>query len=330
MMHAAAATAEFAPMLAVLFLAAHMRVLQHDAGSQPQELVHQCMFASTGAMCVAALLGIMVPLTLGGSLKMNPWTHEIVVEVPKPLIGYLFIAMRFFCMFCFYGGAIGVIVSIFVFQSPGGSAATLPVSPTVQCVVNLTCQFFFVYFVLTVMLTVSEMTGGVIPMDRWSLFSAIESARSTLSFAPMLSMLFVATRMYALVLTDKKGAPPGWVQDGMYIATWALTISGAMCLAIGTVMAKVETDYDGNVVNKFTNRFIGIFVVAIRYASLLLLFGGVVMVAVGLFGMTAETANGRGSFLDVYGAAAGTSPASSAAGHTAISTVHSLVQMGSL
>merc|ERR1712224_200220 len=62
--------------------------------------------------------------------------------------------------------------------------------------------------------------------------------------------------MYALVITDKKGAPPGWVQDGMYIATWALTISGAMCLALGTVMAKVETDYDGNVVNKFTNRFI--------------------------------------------------------------------------
>merc|ERR1719506_455637 len=141
---------------------------------------------------------------MGGSMKTNPVTKEVTFEAPNPTLGYVLVAVRFICMLSFYGGAVGVIYSIFAFEAPGGPAATLPVSPAVQCVVNLTCQFFFVYFVLTVMLTVSEMTGGVIPMDRWSLFSAIESARSTLSFAPMLSMLFVATRMYALVITDKK------------------------------------------------------------------------------------------------------------------------------
>merc|ERR1719359_521888 len=188
-------------MLAVLFLAALMRALQHDA--QPQVWAHSCMFASTGAMCVTALLGIAVPLTLGGTLKTNPWTHATIVEVPKPMIGYIFIALRYLCMLCFYGGAGGVIASILAFESPGGPTATLPISPAVQCVVNLTCQFFFVYFVLTVMITFTELTGGVIPMEKWSLFPAVEAARSTLAFAPMLSAVFVTTRMYALSLTDQ-------------------------------------------------------------------------------------------------------------------------------
>jgi len=190
---------------------------------------------------------------------------------------------------------VGVICSIFLFEAPGGPSATLPVSPAVQCVVNLTCQYFFVYFMVTAMLTVSEVTGGAVAMDKWTLFAAIDAAKATLAFAPMLSILFVTTRMYALLITDKKGAPQAWVQDGMYMATWSLLISFLMCLATGLVMDKVETDEDGNVVNKFSNQYVGIAVTTIRYLSMLLLYGGMVMVIVGLFVMTPETANGRGS-----------------------------------
>merc|ERR1719160_2254322 len=198
-------------------------------------------------------------------------------------------------MISFYGGAVGVAYSIFAFEAPAGPQATLPVSPTVQCVVNLTFQFFFVYFMMTAMLTVSEVTGGAIPMEKWTLFAAIDSTKATLAFAPMLSILFVTTRMYALLITDKKGAPQAWVQDGMYMATWSLLISFLMCLVTGLVMDKVETDEDGNVVNKFENQYVGIAVTVIRYFSMLLLYGGMVMVIVGLFVMTPETANGRGS-----------------------------------
>merc|ERR1719213_1037249 len=68
-----------------------------------------------------------------------------------------------------------------------------------------------------------------------------------------------------------------------------------LCLVTGLVMDKVEQDEDGNVVNKFENQYVGIAVTAIRYLSMLLLYGGMVMVIVGLFVMTPETANGRGS-----------------------------------
>merc|ERR1719355_287024 len=72
-------------------------------------------------------------------------------------------------------------------------------------------------------------------------------------------------------------------------------ISFLMCLATGLIMDAVETDEDGNVVNKFSNKYVGMIVTAIRYLSMLLLYGGIVMVIVGLFVMTPETANGRGS-----------------------------------
>merc|ERR1719146_570987 len=176
-------------------------------------------------------------------------------------------------MVSFYGGAVGVACSIFTFEAPGGATDTLPVSPTVQCVVNLTCQFFFVYFMMTAMLTVSELSGGKYPIASYKIFAAIEAAKTTLQFAPMLSILFVTTRMYALLITDKKGAPPAWVQDGMYMATWSLLISFVACLATGLIVDKVETDDDGNVVNKFSNKYVHIAMLVVRYSAMLLLCG---------------------------------------------------------
>jgi len=293
LMNAAATTVEFAPMLSILFLAARMRALQHDG--QPQVWAQNCMFYSTYAMMMTTALAIAVPVAMGGTMKTNPITKESTFEVPNPTLGYALLALRYICMLGFYGGAVGVAYSIFTFEAPGGPDATLPISPTVQCVVNLTCQFFFVYFMVAAMLTISEITGGTIRCEQWKLFAAIDSAKTTLAFAPMLSILFVTTRMYALLLTDKKGAPQAWVQDGMFMATWSLLISFLMCLATGLVMDNVETDEDGNVVNKFSNKYVGIAVTVVRYASMFLLYGGMTMVIVGLFVMTPENANGRGS-----------------------------------
>merc|ERR1719263_1509356 len=239
---------------------------------------------------MTTVLAVGVPLVMGGHMELNEHTREATFVVPNPSLGYLLVAVRFICMLGFYGGSIGVIYSIFVFEAPGGPGATLPVSPAVQCVVNLTCQFFFVYFMMTIMLTVSEVTGGAIPMEKWTLFAAIDATKATLAFAPMLSILFVTTRMYALLITDKKGAPQRWVQDGFYMCTWSLFVAFWMCLATGFVMDKVETDEDGNVVNKFENKYVAIAVVVIRYLCMALLYGGIICVIVGLFTMTPENA----------------------------------------
>merc|ERR1719506_2280031 len=146
---------------------------------------------------------------------------------------------------------------------------------------------------MTVMLSASAVTG--VQCDKWRLFSAVESAKSTLGLAPMLAILFVTTRMYALLITDKKGAPQAWAQDGMFMATWAMLISLVMCLATGLVMDKVEQDEDGNVVNKFSNQYVAAAMTFVRYFTMILLYGGITLVIYGLFVMTPETANGKGS-----------------------------------
>jgi len=290
-MQEAATTVEYGPMLAIVFLCARMRALQHD--SQPQVWAQDCMYAATSAMCVTTLLAIAIPFTVGGTTVTNS-AGEKTFETPdaSPVLTYILLGLRYLCMIGFYGGTAGVIYSIYVFEAPGGPEATLPVSPAAHCVANLACQFFFVYGLMTVMLTVSAITG--VQLEKWKLFKAVEASKSTLGFAPMLAILFVTTRMYALLITDKKGQPQAWVQDGMYMATWALLISFLACLCTGLVM-EVKTDEDGNVVNEFSNPYAAAAMQFLRYATMLLLYAGIVLVIVGLFSMTPENANGRGS-----------------------------------
>ena len=72
------------------------------------------------------------------------------------------------------------------------------------------------------------------PPELWQkAYAILSQAMTTVNFAPMLSILFVATRMRAMQLTQWKGAPQGWAQDGMYMATWSVLIQFLMVLQIG-------------------------------------------------------------------------------------------------
>merc|ERR1719271_1580302 len=129
---------------------------------------------------------------------------------------------------------------------------------------------------------------------------AVESAKSTVQFAPMLAVLFIATRMRALQLTENKGAPQGWVQDGMYLATWSILIQFVMCLVMPLFTGKKFTpdSLDGSTKseeNQVQNYWGAMIVTIVRYSALVALLGGITTVAVGVFTMTPETANGRGA-----------------------------------
>eukprot|EP00929_Paragymnodinium_shiwhaense_P067331 TRINITY_DN338_c0_g2_i1.p2 TRINITY_DN338_c0_g2~~TRINITY_DN338_c0_g2_i1.p2 ORF type:complete len:436 (-),score=125.04 TRINITY_DN338_c0_g2_i1:183-1400(-) len=293
-MHAAADTASFAPMLSILFLACRMRALQHDA--QPLPWAQDCMFAATGALVLTVAMAVVVPIVAGGEMVIDSKTNQVTFVLPNPKLAYVMIGLRYLTLVCTHGGCVGVMAGIFSFKNPNGP--TVPVSPTVQCVVNLCLQYFAIYLLLNIMQTYSEVNPTYkIEQCRW--FSAVESAKATVAIAPMLAILFVTTRMYALLITDKKGAPQRWVQDGMFMATWSLMILFLMCLLLGAVTGKVETDEDGNVVNNFKNKGVHITITAIRYFNMLLLYGGVITVIYGLFVMTPETANGRGAGIPI-------------------------------
>merc|ERR1719262_1420218 len=204
---------------------------------------------------IQCILAIAVPLVLGGTIKKgDKGEGDVDYEVNNKGIGACLTVMRYIIMFSVYIGIAAVIWSVFDIEHPKGAQYTPPISVTMQCVINLTCQFFTVFTMIWICITLKELTGW-----EWHyLTSAMENAKGTIAFCPMLAILFVGTRMRALQLTMNKGAPQGWAQDGMYMATWSILLQFMMVLLLPICayimegkMRHPELDEDGNVEKGF-------------------------------------------------------------------------------
>merc|ERR1719375_3099403 len=208
----AADTLAMAPMLCVLFLGARMRALQMDPISgNPQKWAQNCFYLCTYALVAQTLIAVIVPLILNSEVKEARIEGEVEVEVGSGMLAKGMTAFRFLIMLSVYCGAIAVVCSVFTIQHPDGKELTPPLSPTMQCVLNLCFQYFLIYGLLWIFITVEDFMGAVGgSLDLTAAKDAIESAKSTVQFAPTIAVLFVATRMRALQMTDNKGAPQGW------------------------------------------------------------------------------------------------------------------------
>merc|ERR1719160_1689227 len=215
--------------------------------------------------------------------------------VENKMIGTVLAIGRYAIMVCIYIGFTCVIWSIFTIEHPNGPQFTPPISVTMQCVINLTVQFFTVYLGIWIADTVNQYIGW----DMQKLRTLMDNAKGTINFCPMLAILFVATRMRALMITNNKGAPQGWAQDGMYMATWAVLVQFLMVLFVGLAVAgegeKVQIDEDGTPVWEPSNNILKYVALALKWVTFLFLYGGIITVIVGVYTMTPETANGRGS-----------------------------------
>jgi len=294
----AADTLGMAPMLCALFLAARMRALQMDPiGGNPQRWAQNCFFACTYALMTQTILAIAVPLVLDGDVKKGKVEGDAEITVQNGFLSKVLTVARFLIMLFVYAGAVAVVCSVFTIQHPDGAELTPPLSPTMQCVLNLCFQYFLIYALLWIFVTIEDFVSIELPKSK----DAIQSAKSTVQFAPMLAVLFIGTRLRALQMTNNQGAPQGWVQDGMYLATWSILIQFMMCLIMPFFTGQKYTPDTLDGAQKpakedTMSNPIGAWVITIiRYAALLALMGGVATVTVGVYMMTPETANGRGS-----------------------------------
>jgi hypothetical protein len=282
-----------APMLAVLFIAARMRALHLDPlNGNPQKWAQTCFFMCTYALIVQTILTVLVPVVLQGDAKSGQTEGDVEYVVENKMLGTILTIGRYLIMLCIYIGFSCVIWSIFTIEHPKGPDYTPPIAVTMQCVINLTVQFFFVYLMIWICITIREFTGYELTL----LTQTMENARGTVMFCPMMAILFVGTRMRALLLTDNRGAPQGWAQDGMYMATWSMLIQFTMILltplATGT---PGKVDEDGNIKWEPENRILFYCVSIIRWLGFILLYGGIITVITAVYMMTPETANGRGA-----------------------------------
>merc|ERR1719258_734814 len=197
----------FAPMLGILFIGARMRALQMDpVNGAPQKWAQNCFFMCTYALLVQTCLTIAIPVVLGGTAKKveptaeRPYVTEGEIEYEITSMGAgvatVLSIVKYAILICIYVGFSCVIYSVLTIQHPQGPQYTPPVSVTMQCVINLTIQFFFVYFMLWVCNTVREFLGFA---DNWMiklLSDTMDSAKGTINYCPMLAILFVGTRMF--------------------------------------------------------------------------------------------------------------------------------------
>merc|ERR1719321_2510510 len=237
----AADTLAMAPMLCVLFLAARMRALQMDPlGGNPQKWAQNCFYVASYSLIAQTIMACVVPLVLNGKAKKGKVEGDMVYEVEgEGMLPKCLSVFRFIIMLCVYACTTAVVCSVFTIEHPDGKELTPPLSPTMQCVLNLVFQYFLISLLLWIFFTVEDLSGGKFELAAAK--DAIESAKSTVQFAPMLSILFVATRMRALQMTQNKGAPQGWVQDGMYLASWSVLIQFMMCLLMPVFTGKKYT-----------------------------------------------------------------------------------------
>merc|ERR1719453_1061665 len=259
----------FAPMLSILFIGARMRALQMDPiNGAPQKWAQNCFYMCTYAVVAQTLISIIIPLVMQGTVKKGKTEGDMVYEVENKALGGILTVVRYIIMICIYVGFSCVIYSIFTIEHPKGPEYTPPISVTMQCVINLTFQFFFIYLMIWICVSIDEFTGHSFPL----LKNTMENALGTVAYCPMLAILFVACRMRALRITNNRGAPQGYAQDGMYMATWALLIQFLMCLIVPCCTGHpAQVDEDGTPVYEPANSIALYCVLALKWITYIFL-----------------------------------------------------------
>merc|ERR1719456_1355945 len=133
-------TVNFAPMLAILFLACRMRVTQLTRGEgHPPEWVQICMYFCTYAVLVMTLCVCIIPLFTGEVIGVDPKTGQIPEQdkhFENQICAICFTVLKYLILIALYGGSLAVAYGIVTYKPPSGhwhNAKKFPVAPAVQC-----------------------------------------------------------------------------------------------------------------------------------------------------------------------------------------------------
>merc|ERR1719217_208204 len=113
-----------------------------------------------------------------------------------------------------------------------------PVSPSMQCVISLTVQYFVVYLGLQIAMTYNQFR----PENKTSLESVFSNATSTVNFCPMLAILFIGVRMRAVQLGV---TPQPWAQAWMFICTYSILGQTILALIGGWLLPDQREEHQG-------------------------------------------------------------------------------------
>jgi len=240
---------------------------------------------------------IVMPFATQCECQQGASEGDVIFIMKEKTLSIVMTVVRYVCLVALYAGFTAVMVSVFVIEHPTDVSLTPPISPAMQCVMNLTVQYFTVYLALFICITIKQFAPHLKIME--TLIGIFEAGQKTVMFAPMLSMLFIGARMRALQLTKASdgtipptAGPQPWAQDGMFLATWSVLVQLIMTMLVPIVTGtgKPKMDEDGNVITpEGSNKYLGIFFDVIKYLCLLSMYGGSMVVVYAVYTMTPET-----------------------------------------
>merc|ERR1719161_2883146 len=135
----------------------------------PQKWAQNCFYMCTYALLAQTCFSVAVPLVMQGQVKVGKVEGDMEYEVENKALGAILAIGRYIMMICLYIGAGCVVYSIFTIHHPKGPEYPIPISPTMQCVINITFQ---------------EFTGF-----EWALLTqTMENCKGVVMFCPMLSI----------------------------------------------------------------------------------------------------------------------------------------------
>jgi hypothetical protein len=276
-------TVRKAPMFAVLFLASRMRALQLDPphGMPPFWMQH-CFWGITALIYLEAFLGAYV----GSHGKKEKGYYGVYLFRCQNRVVHLaqhaFAIVTYVLVICVVSGVVSM-------ESRTGQPA--PLSTTMKCVLHFAATYFGVMLLQDVVMFAEEYGDIEFPILR----DTVISAGISLSLAPLLCILFVATRMRALQITQQLGDPPGWAQDCMLVAVFATCVQSVCCLLMPIFIGSAcKVDEDGNP-DYDLQPLVGAYAVAIvKYVALMALHGSIIGICVAVYTMTPETAVSSG------------------------------------
>jgi hypothetical protein len=196
----------FAPNLAILFLGTRMQALQF--GVEPQDFAKQAMEIAT-----YAVLG----------LTITNLAEALLAEKVGGSIAGIVSALKYIIMIATYGGAGTVVYAVMTMEAsptkfPDGAP---PVPPALAATINLLVQYFIIALAYQLSDTMQKLK--VPPPEIWhKAYAILSQAMTTVNFAPMLSILFIGTRMRALQIDPVNGSPQEWAQTCFYVCAYSV------------------------------------------------------------------------------------------------------------
>merc|ERR1719401_1300727 len=115
-----------------------------------------------------------------------------------------------------------------------GAPHVFPVPTAARCIVFMVCQYMIIYTALAMCRIVQEFMG----IGKGAVETALDAAAQTLTYCPMICVLFIAARMRVEYLSHGKGEPPTWVQNCMYAMTFAVLASSLSVMFIPLATGK--------------------------------------------------------------------------------------------